>query len=85
MPIKQVHPQITKYVRMISSRTTYPIKNFAQLMKALGGEDTVIVFEGPRGAAKQLRRVIPARFFPVASEEDLLKKSEQLREKYMGK
>lgn len=81
----RVHPHISKYAQAISSRTTYPIKNFGQLVKALGGEDTVIEFDGPRGPAKELRRAIPDDFFPVKSEEDLLHKSEALRAKYLDK
>jgi hypothetical protein len=79
-----VHPQITKYAREISSRTKYPIANLGQLVKAVG-EDTVIEFEGARGTAKEVSRIIPDHFFPVASEEDLLKKSEELRATYMRK
>jgi hypothetical protein len=76
-----VHPQISKYVRDISSRTKYPIKNVGQLMKALG-EDTEIEVEGPRGKARSMAPVIPRDFFPVLSEEDLLEKSERLRAQY---
>lgn len=79
-----VHPQIAKYAREISSKTKYPIRNFAQLVKALGGEDSAIEFEGPRGKAKELKKAIPDDFFPVESEDDLLKKSEALRAKHLG-
>jgi hypothetical protein len=80
-----VHPELTKYATKISSKAKYPIKTFAALMKALGGENARITFEGPRGTVKGLRKVIPAEFFPVESEKDLLKKSEKLRAKYMKK
>jgi hypothetical protein len=81
----RVHPQITKYAHEISPRTKYPIRNFAQLMKAFGGEDAVIELEGPRGHAKELRRAIPDEFFPVESEQDLREQSEALRAKYLDK
>jgi hypothetical protein len=85
MAKKQVHSRIKKYARQISSRTKYPIKSIDQLLKALGGDKAVIQFERTRTPAKALRRVISSRFFPVASEEDLLKKSEGLRAKHMRK
>ena len=80
----QKHPDIIKHVREISSKTKYPIKNFGQLMKALGGESAPIEFEGWRAPAGRLREFIPEHYFPVASEEDLLAKSEELRLQYMG-
>jgi hypothetical protein len=52
-------------------------------MKAVGGEEAAIDFDGPRGTAKQLKHVLPDHFFPIESEEDLLAKSEALRAKYM--
>jgi hypothetical protein len=52
-------------------------------MKALGGEDSRIEFDGPRGSVRELKAVIPDDFFPVESEEDLLEKSERLRAKYL--
>jgi len=76
------HPQVGKYVREISSRVRYPIENFGQLMKALGGHDAVIEFEGWRGAAGRLKEFIPDHYFPVVSEEDLRRKSEELRTRY---
>jgi len=80
----QAHPRIAEYGRSISSRTKYPIGDLRQLIEALGGDDTVIDFEGRKTVAKQLREAIPDSFFPVESEEDLLKKSEELRAKYLG-
>ena len=78
------HPKIGKYAKEISGRAQYPIKTIDELMKALGGDDVAIEFEGPRGAARNLRKVIPAEFFPVKSEADLVEKSEKLRAKHMS-
>jgi Family of unknown function (DUF6065) len=80
----QRHPQVDMYVRKISTKTKYPIKNFGQLIQALGGDDAPIEFEHWREPAGRLKAFIPEHYFPVVSEEDLVNKAETLLAQYKG-
>jgi hypothetical protein len=71
-------------VRHVSQNTEYPIANFGQLMKALGGKDAAIQFEGWKGTAGHLKEFVPDHYFPVVSEEDLAQKAEDLRARHFG-
>jgi hypothetical protein len=81
---RRIHPEVDKHVRNVSQKTKFPIRNIAQLMKALGGDDAPIEFEGWQAPAGRLKQFIPDHYFPVVSEEDLVRKAEDLRALHMG-
>jgi hypothetical protein len=82
MDERQRHHAIHRYAKEISKKTRYPIKNFGQLLKALGGAEAPIEFEQWRAPAGRLKQFIPEHYFPVVSEEDLARKGEALLARY---
>lgn len=79
MPTKQ--PELGEFlnkVKSISGRLRYPIHNFEQLVKALGGAQATVDWEGRKVAVGQAKHIFPNHFFPIESEDDLLTKAVNL-------
>jgi hypothetical protein len=75
------HPRaadLIRLVRRIATSATYPITSFTALSDALGGDEATISFGGRDWPLAELRRMIPAYYFPIASEDDLVAKLVEL-------
>jgi hypothetical protein len=66
--------EIMSAARDFSAKTEYPIKDFDQFEKALGGDTAAVTLLGETYKASELRDIIPPECFPVESEEDLVMK-----------
>ena len=71
MPDPQGIGQVQQAARRVSGNTRYPIRNFGQVVNALGGEDADFELLGQRYKVRDVRRYVPQDYFPVESEEDL--------------
>lgn len=58
----------------ISARCKYPIENFESILKAFGSPNATIFFGGVANPLQDFLKVVPKAFFPVQSEDDLLRK-----------
>jgi len=70
-------PELNEFinkVKSISGGLTYPIQNFGQLARALGGEQSSIEWEGRKVPVGQAKQLFPDYFFPIESEGDLFAK-----------
>jgi len=56
----------------VSDKVKYPIKDYSQLARALGGDNATVDFEGKGRKLGQVKKMIPKGFFPVESREDLI-------------
>jgi hypothetical protein len=73
----QAHPDLQdtiSIVKMVNAKAKYPITSFDELEKALGGEQGSITFRGRSVTMAEARSIIPAYYFPIASEADLTAK-----------
>lgn len=66
--------EIVDAARKVSGATQYPIENFGQLAKALGGEHGSVTLLGETYKISELRNIVPPEYFPIESEEDLVMK-----------
>jgi hypothetical protein len=71
--------EIMDTAKNVSKKIQYPINSFDDVARALGGDNADIPFEGKGHKIGQIRRLIPAEYFPIESEEDLVAKIAQLR------
>lgn len=65
-------------VQHISSNIKYPIHNFTDLARALGGDQGSVTFHGKSLAVKELETRIPGYYFPIRSNRDLSVKIEDM-------
>lgn len=63
----------------VSKKVQYPINSFDDIVKALGGDNSTIDFEGQGHKIGHVRKLIPSDYFPIESEEDLIAKIAHLR------
>lgn len=78
------HPdveEIVRAVKQVSANAKYPINTFDELAKAMGGEDATVTFRGRSMKVAEARRFIPAYYFPIGSEDDLVAKISDLQER----
>lgn len=80
--ILQMHPEVDEViraVRQVSARAKYPIQSFDELSHAMGGDEAAVTFRGQQMAVRDIRRLIPAYYFPIGSEQDLIAKVSDLQ------
>jgi len=73
----QSHPDLNDtiaVVRQVGAKAKYPISSFDDLEKALGGADATVTFRGRSLTMTEARTLVPAYYFPIASESDLTAK-----------
>lgn len=66
-------------IKQISQKCKFPIASFLDLADALGGLETQISFCGKRMRLAEIERLIPAYYFPISNENDLIAKVDELR------
>ncbi|TCK75050.1 hypothetical protein [Acidipila rosea] len=79
--LMQAHPDLQDtiaVVKQVNAKGKYPIDNFDELAKTMGGEHASITFRGRTLTMADARNVIPAYYFPIHSEADLLAKMADL-------
>jgi len=69
--------QMVHVVKQISAKTKYPIESFDDISEALG-PDASITFRGREQSLAAVRDYVPAYYFPIASERDLVAKLSDL-------
>jgi hypothetical protein len=61
-------------INLVTKNAKYPINSFEDLANAMGGDNATITFRGKTMTMADARSVIPAYYFPIASETDLVAK-----------
>lgn len=77
----QAHPDLNdtiSIIKNVNTKAKYPIASFDDLANALGGENASITFRGRTVTMAEARSIIPAYYFPIASEADLTAKMADL-------
>ncbi|MEO7143307.1 MAG: hypothetical protein ABI165_07355 [Bryobacteraceae bacterium] len=77
----QSHPDLQdtiSVVRQVGVKAKYPIASFDDLANTLGGENAAVTFRGRTLTMAEARSIIPAYYFPIASEADLTAKMADL-------
>lgn len=64
---------ISVAVEQVLGKLTFPISDQEQGARSLG-EDAPVEYEGRQYTVEELRRLIPASYFPIESEPDLIMK-----------
>jgi hypothetical protein len=85
--ILQLHPEVEEViraVRQVSAGAKYPIQSFDELAQALGGDQGTVTFRGQQMRVGDIRRLIPAYYFPIGSEQDLIAKVSDLQSRAGG-
>jgi hypothetical protein len=76
------HPEVREViclVKRVAQRARFPIAGIDELAEALGGEGSSVLLGGRTMTAGEWRRRVPAYYFPIHSEEDLIAKVSDLR------
>jgi Family of unknown function (DUF6065) len=76
------YPEVEEVIRMftiISEHAVYPIQSFDDLVAACGGETATVTVLGRQLRLTELRPAIPAYYFPIGSENDLIAKLADVR------
>lgn len=71
------HPELAEtaaLVKRINTRAQYPINSLSDLTEALGGPDATVTFHGRTMTLGEVREFVPAYYFPISSERDLIAK-----------
>jgi hypothetical protein len=66
--------EIISAAHAFSSKTEYPVRDFNQFARALGGEVATVTLLGETYTISELRDIVPAEYFPIESEDDLIMK-----------
>jgi hypothetical protein len=66
--------QIRQAAKQLSAKAQFPIRNIADLLKAVGGEDAEFELLGKKHKVREVHRLVPQDYFPIESEEDLTEK-----------
>lgn len=77
----QLQPELREtiyLVKQITAKAKFPIQSLDDLIEALGGEEVTITFRGRTMTMGQVRNLIPAYYFPIGSERDLIAKISDL-------
>jgi hypothetical protein len=75
----QAHPDLHETIgllKQVNQSAKYPINSFDDLAKALGGE--TFTFRGRTMTMAEAKEAIPAYYFPIGSESDLMTKMADL-------
>lgn len=79
MPKKFKLKDIVDTAKEISGKVNYPINSADELVRSLGGDQAEVKHEGKGHKVGQARQALPAEYFPIESEEDLITKIGGLR------
>lgn len=71
--------EVFRVLRLVLSGANFPIKSAVDVEQALGGEDEQFTFHGRLFPVRLVREMVPAYYFPIASEDDLVAKVADLR------
>jgi len=66
--------EIVSAAKDFSGKARYPVPGFQRLGAAPGGENAPVTAVGERPKVGDLRDVVPAEYFPIESEDDLVMK-----------
>jgi hypothetical protein len=66
--------EVTRAAKKVSEKVDYPIRNFNQAARALGGDEAEFEFGGRRPKVKDAKPFVSNDYFPIDSEEDLIAK-----------
>ena len=72
------YPDVIDVIRAVKhaiARVTYPVQTFEELAAAIGSS----TFAGGSFSLTEAQRLLPASYFPITSEEDLVAKVADLR------
>jgi hypothetical protein len=75
----QLDRETRRALEHLNKHARFPIRNFGELVRALGGERATITVHGRPVRVAALRKHIPASVFPVADVHDLANKASRLR------
>ncbi len=59
-------------VLKVFGEVKYPIHNFQELAKAMGGAHATVTWEGRKILVEKCRNLVLEQFFPISSQEELL-------------
>ena len=77
-----LHPDFQEtaaVVRQVTTNAKYPINSFDDLAETLGGEQATLTIRGRATTLAELRGLVPAYYFPIGSERDLVAKIADMR------
>jgi hypothetical protein len=67
-------------IEEFAANARYPIEDLESLVDALGGADARVIIRGTAMRLSEARALVPAYYFPIGSEPDLIAKIADLRE-----
>ena len=73
--------EIIQSIKQLSTKASFPINSFDELADAMGGENTTVTFRGQFMTLAEVRKYIPAYYFPIGNEHDLIAKIADLRQR----
>ena len=79
MPLYPEFHETVMIVKRVIEATKFPINSYDDLAESLGGEDATITFRGRTMTVGEIRKMVPAYYFPFSSEKDLIAKISDLR------
>ena len=65
-------------VKAVISKSPFPINSLHDFAAALGGDGTAVPFDGRMLQLTDLQRLVPAYYFPIVNENDLIAKVSDL-------
>src|SRR5438046_1813126 len=71
------HPQVAEAItvaRTVVEKVRFPINSFQDLTDAMGGAQSAVEFGGRSFTLAELECQVPAYYFPIANENDLIAK-----------
>lgn len=77
-----IHPEVLEtlnIVKSVTSKAKFPINSYDDLAETLGGEDIAITFRGRQMTLREIKKLVPAYYFPISSEKDLIAKVRDLQ------
>ena len=81
------HPDLNdiyQVARLLKSRAQFPLNSAADVEEALGGHAATFEFAGQAIPVTEIRNMVPAYYFPIATEDDLVAKIADLRARHPG-
>jgi hypothetical protein len=66
-------------VKKINANAKYPINSLEDLTDALGGPNATVTFRGRTMTLTEIRQFVPAYYFPISGERDLVAKISDLQ------
>ena len=79
--LMRAHPELREsfeIVRTITTKAQFPINSFSEFSEAMGGDDATISVAGQVMRMKDVASMVPAYYFPIANENDLIAKVSDL-------